>query len=324
MKIIKPNVELITEQDPMKKIELCGRVCYKSEDKITTDSTERFVKGIIKRRHESVLEHTDYIVMMNREEYEYYNKVVLQLKEYGIEPMLRTTANYFERRYIISGNVRMWRDFMRYVQMIISLPSFLQLFCNNILFDDVMPEISGTTLAKFISKTELLGHTEIMTHRTETVKFIVDRGVSHEIVRHRMSSFSQESTRYCNYSNDKFGNEITVIEPCFWKKGSGYYECWESSCKQAEKHYFELLNGGAKPQEARSVLPNSLKTEIIMTTNIRNWDRFSMLRCDPNAHPQMRQVATKLLDIFYNMLPEYFEDTYKFFVENQGERPAHE
>lgn len=117
-----------------------------------------------------------------------------------------------------------------------------------------------------------------------------------ESVRHRMASYCQESTRYCNYGKGKFGEEITVIEPCFWPEGSDLYWAWKNACLISEQCYFSLLKSGATPQEARSVLPNSLKTEVVMTANIREWRHFLKLRCSPAAHPQMREVALILLD----------------------------
>lgn len=204
MKIIKPSIEFITPLNGdviMERLETCGRVCYKSENKITEGSAESFIRGIIKRGHEAVLEHCSF-----------------------------------------------------------------------------------------------------------TVKFIVDRGVSHELVRHRLASFCQESTRYCNYSNDKFDSEITVIQPCFTDPGNTGFDIWKASCEDAERCYFELLNYGWSPQEARSVLPNSLKTEVVMTANIREWRHFMKLRCSPAAHPQMREVATQLLDAACEEMPVLFGD----------------
>ena len=182
MQIINAGYEFITPIDGetiLKRIEQCGRVCYKSEDLITEDSAKRFCKSIISRGHEAVLEHCSF-----------------------------------------------------------------------------------------------------------TIKFIVDRGVSHEIVRHRIASYCQESTRYCNYSKDKFGNEITVIKPYFWEEGSAEFEEWKTAMGCTEYSYFRLLEKGATPQEARSVLPNSLKTEVVMTANIREWRSFFKLRTPLAAHPQ--------------------------------------
>ena len=211
MKIIKPYVEQISPPidgvDCLKRIEQIGRVCYKSEDKITDDSAPAFVAKLIKNGHEAMIEH--------------------------------------------AGNISM--------------------------------------------------------------KFVCDRGVSHEIVRHRLFSFAQESTRYCNYGKD---DEITVIEPCFWtgpyftfSTGECCHEAWEASCKFAEKTYLELINlGKASPQEARAVLPNSLKTEIVVTGNLREWRHFFRLRTAKTAHPQMREVANMALDTLKSQIPVIFDD----------------
>ena len=152
------------------------------------------------------------------------------------------------------------------------------------------------------------GHEAVLEHSSVTVKFIVDRGVSHEIVRHRVASFCQESTRYCNYSKDQFCGEITVIKPLYFNEESEGYRIWEESCKQAESKYFDLLNYGCSPQEARAVLPNSLKTEVVMTANIREWRHFLKLRCSQAAHPQIREVSLKLLARFKEIMSVLFED----------------
>ena len=205
MKIIQPQVYIesdISEKDAIMLIERAGRVCYKSENKIKRDSAETFIRNILKRGHESVIEHVSV-----------------------------------------------------------------------------------------------------------TVRIICDRGVSHEIVRHRIASYSQESTRYCNYSDDKFGNEITVIMPLFWEEETGYaYKVWHDACQFAEDAYRELLLYGASPQEARSVLPNSLKTEMFVTMNLREWRHFFRLRCSHAAHPQMRQIANMILNQFKQRFPLFVED----------------
>ena len=123
------------------------------------------------------------------------------------------------------------------------------------------------------------------------MRFVCDRGVSHEMVRHRVASFAQESTRYCNYSLDKFGKEITVVRPSWCGQDSDLYKRWYEGCKLAESAYFALVDEGATPQEARSVLPNSTKTEIIVTMNLDGWDHFFCLRDNAAAHPDMREVA---------------------------------
>ena len=203
MKIIKPYVEILDRIDGrkiLKKIERCGRVCYKSEGKITEGSAEKFVANIIKRGHESVLEH-------------------------------------------------------------ISI----------------------------------------------TMKFVVDRGVSHEIVRHRVASYSQESTRYCNYIKEDFGSEITVVELYFFE-GTYAYIFWKGAMQMCETAYFELLNAGVKPEEARTVLPHSLKTEVVDTMNLRELRHFLKLRTASTAHPQMREVARPLLCTLKKKIPVVFDD----------------
>ena len=139
--------------------------------------------------------------------------------------------------------------------------------------------------------------------------------ITHEIVRHRIASYSQESTRYCNYSNDKFGNEITVIDLASGfqydlnnEKDRAKYEVWTEAMENAEKSYFKMIELGATPQEARSLLPNSLKTEIVITMNLRAWRNFFRLRCDSHAHPQMREVANMALNVFKERLPIFFSD----------------
>lgn len=204
MKIIPPSHVIVGDTDGkqiLKNIELCGRVCYKSEDRITEDSAEKFIGVILKSGHESVLEH---------------EKI--------------------------------------------------------------------------------------------TVKLICDRGVTHEIVRHRIASYSQESTRYCNYTKDKFGNEITFIRPFFWAEDEEKYAVWKNTMQEIENAYFKLMELGAKPEEARSILPNSVKTEIAITMNIREWRHFFRLRTAERAHPQMRECALPLLSDFKSRIPVLFDD----------------
>ena len=168
---------------------------------------------------------------------------------------------------------------------------------------------------KFIRGIIRRGHESVIEHGSITVKFICDRGVTHEIVRHRIASYSQESTRYCNYTNEKFGSQITCIDLA---TGFRYdlssetdrkkYEVWQRAMENAERSYFQMIELGATPQEARSVLPNSLKTELVVTMNLREWRHFFRLRTDPAAHPQCREVACMLLERFARDYPVFFED----------------
>lgn len=215
MQVLKAKAEVLLTsatvyEEMLKNIEQAGRVCYKSEDKITNDiaSTEKFIEMLIKRRHESVLEHKSISVLVQ-----------------------------------------------------------------------------------------------------------CDRGVTHEIVRHRIASYSQESTRYCNYSKDKFNSEINVIDI-----GTGFrynfldekdikkYTEWLYAMEDAEKHYLKMIELGATPQEARSVLPTSLKTEIVITMNIREWRHFFKLRSSNAAHPQMREISDMILERFIILFPVFFKD----------------
>lgn len=207
MKIIKPYAEFMQAVDGieiLKHLERCGRICYKSEDKITEDSAKTFLRSVIKRGHGAVLEHA------------------------GL-----------------------------------------------------------------------------------TVRMVCDRGVSHELVRHRIASYCQESTRYCNYEKDQFGNEITVIEPFFLTPGTKAYHIWREACEVSEQSYMDLLRCGCPPQESRAVLPNSLKTEIAVTMNIREWRHFFTLRCSPAAHPQMQEIAQITLRMFAATIPVLFDDIFE-------------
>ena len=168
--------------------------------------------------------------------------------------------------------------------------------------------ITEESADSFIRKLIKSGHESVIEHEKITVKIICDRGVTHEIVRHRIASYSQESTRYCNYSKDKFGSELTFIKPCFWDEGSESYAIWAEQMEMGERGYLNLISLGASPEQARSILPNSLKTEIIVTMNLREWRHFFKLRTSNRAHPQMREVSIPLLSKMKELLPAVFGD----------------
>ena len=275
MRLIKPSVEIIKQEKydllhVFKFIELAGRTCYKSENKITEDSASEFVDRMIKSGHGAMLEHgTIYLTIP-----------------------VSDISNPIIYKYILNSYSKIFIDFTNsYITT-----NYRVLIENNWL-DDL----------KYISEPYLF-HTK----RT-TVKFICDRGVSHEFVRHRVFSFAQESTRYCNYSKDKFNNELTFIIPCWiknLKEGNYYAYCeynnskndtskrWFDSCMSSEFVYTNLIEKSWKPQEARTILPNSLKTELIMTGFDSDWQNFFKLRCAPNAHPQAKELADMLKDKF--------------------------
>ena len=166
----------------------------------------------------------------------------------------------------------------------------------------------GESAKQFVKMLVSRGHEAMIEHGSISVKFICDRGVSHELVRHRIASFAQESTRYCNYSQDKFGNELTFIKPYFFKDESKAFYNWAWLMLESEQTYLRLLSFGATPQEARSVLPNSLKTEITITANYREWRNIFKLRTAMAAHPQMREIMRPLLDEFKRRIPVLFDD----------------
>lgn len=168
--------------------------------------------------------------------------------------------------------------------------------------------ITEESCERFIHNLLKRGHESVIEHASVSVRVICDRGVTHEIVRHRVASYSQESTRYCNYCNEKFGEELTFIKPCYWEENCEQYMHWKKCMASIEETYNALIKSGATPQEARSILPNSLKTEIVITMNLREWRHFFKLRCAKAAHPQMREVAYLILDVFKKEIPIVFDD----------------
>lgn len=185
-------------------------------------------------------------------------------------------------------------------------------------------KITDDSAKKFVSNIIKRGHEAMLEHSILSVKFICDRGVSHELVRHRLASFAQESTRYCNYGKNKFGNELTFIEPFFFcRKGTrdndaidniykgALYNIWLDVCEFTEKSYLKMLELDATPQEARSVLPNSIKTEVVVTMNYREWRHFFKLRAaraTGPAHPQMEEITRPLLEEVKKLIPVVFDD----------------
>lgn len=303
MRLIKPSFEII-EQKPgidglLQHIERCGRTCYKSEDKITEDSAEKFVKMLVNRGHTAMVEHgTVYLTLGMPDRWAYFKYCTNKYSEATSEGEAEkgtwvgyVTTNY---RVLLQND---WLDDLQYL-------------------------------------TEPTKHI-----RRVTVKFVCDRGVSHEFVKHRVFSFAQESTRYCNYSKDKFGKECTFIIPSWLsdsitREGHYAWHCWcgldtygpgkdcfaseeeyenrkgtdfdahspegffIAELQSAEFTYFKLLEQGWIAQQARAVLPNSLKTELIMTGTIEQWEGFFKLRDAKDAHPQARELAQPLHEEF--------------------------
>lgn len=301
----------------LKHIERCGRVCYKSESKIREISAERFVNAIINRGHTSVLEHGNLIFRCNSNAFRFWDGIVFTMRDRGEFSHLRITININNHEGdIVSGNVRAWRDTIIYAQRVLKTifpKNIAKVFQSyGVLFADLFNEAptydSSYNHEMQRMYSEELTPEERYIHCTLTFKFTVDRGISHEMVRHRKLSPSQESTRYCNYSSDQFGGNITVIEPCYLKPGTPPYRIWEKSCKFSETAYFDLLDCGCTPQEARGVLPTALKTEVVLTATFKEWHHFLLLRTPHGVHPQMREVALPLLAEMQEKYPEYYND----------------
>ena len=289
MKLIESSVQIIEEKDPYKMIELAGRTCYKSEDKITENSTKEFVDRMIKLGHGAMLEHGTIYLKIDK-------------TEDGHLPPARL--------YWSDGNHKKYTRVRKHGNSIY-VTTNLRVIVENNRLDDLQYQVEPTEYHE----------------KRITAKFICDRGVSHEFVRHRVFSFAQESTRYCDYSKDKFGNDITYIIPSWLDLPEGKYSNWDNdwcdvselkllypevdnlsdpancflqSIKNAEYYYFMLINRGWKPQQARQVLPNATKTELVMTGFESDWEHFLSLRTSKNAHPDAQRLSLKLKELLYD------------------------
>lgn len=284
MKLIESSVQIIEEKDPYKMIELAGRTCYKSEDKITENSTKEFVDRMIKLSHGAMLEHGTIYLTIDGED---PNLSKIQSNPY-------TKVNLVPYEVLTEGNYTI--SYKAYITTNL-----------RVLIENNLKEL----LCYQVEPTE---HHE----KRITVKFICDRGVSHEFVRHRVFSFAQESQRYCNYNKDKFNNELTFIKPTWLNIPTGDYTYWDGDwcdidnmkiqlpsdngvadnflwcLNNAGMQYRLLINKGLKPQEARAILPNATKTELVMTGFESDWEHFFELRCSSAAHPDAKKLADEL------------------------------
>lgn len=311
MKIVKPSF-IIEERDEqrggLKIIEKAARTCYKTEDKITDTSAERMVRSLRQRRHNAMLEHGDYIFTFT--DYHLFDIVVSALRrlmeDNGVVPLLAFTN--IDERPIISGNIRAWRELIASGS---AAAYYFTGLIDPIYTEDLIPpeDRCKDPRVKQLRYSELFGKTEQLTHLRQTVRFTIDRGVSHEFVRHRVMSMAQESSRYVNYSQAKFGREITVIEPCYLQPETEAYNLWKRQCMSAEVAYFTELNIGLLPEESRAVLPQSTKTELVMTGTLRQWDHFFDMRARQitgRAHPQAVEVAAPLMGEMMLRYPDVF------------------
>ena len=296
MKLIESSVSLIDIENPFMKIEKVGRTCYKSSSEMTEETAKQFYKSLVSRNHTAMLEHAVFCFEVTESLYsdlrsaKYFNRSIEEL-ENGRE------------RYLVSANLR----------------AINETDCDELLtvLYDIDPMLVYTNRGVQLVQLKLLGGRASLVdiddipdiqehaykaHKHFTFHFICDRGVTHEIVRHRPASYAQESTRYCNYSKDKFGGEITCIKPAFYDEWDGESKLYfEQSLNKAEDCYLRMLERGRSPQEARAVLPNALKTEIVMTANCVEFDHFFNLRSNGTTgapHPDMKVVADEAYSIY--------------------------
>lgn len=331
MKIIKANAEYLDSNKihPYKFMERIGRICYKSENKITKTSGVKFVNALFKNKHTAMLEHSHIILSLGYVQAKQFAQDLSELAEQDpaktlVSPYFNITTNtskdhlnYFLGNYV-SGS---FRSFINLFENNTTMP--YENKCIQTVLNQAYPEIfkeptnhNGTTGGiKILSQEEFIEDAKsvytdrnvldniISKHIVHTVLFTCDRGVTHEFVRHRPASFAQESTRYCNYSQSKYNHEITVIEPCFYEKNSDLYNIWKTGCEFDENTYFTLLSNGATAQQARDSLPTSVKTELVITANEIEWQHIINLRFHGTTgtpHPQMQEVMAIAYPLLVN------------------------
>ena len=297
MKIINSSVELIEENNPFKKIEKIGRICYKSESNITDVSAYSFVDRLIAQKHFAMLEHAVVIFQCNCYQLiaEFSKLPYVVCDDNYIALSLSHLNNPIYRNGLLSDVIaRMSATTDRYYRS--NHATHEDCIVHNFPWTDDFGDVHNVDI-------QMITDTSNMSNKLtfHSVKFICDRGVSHELVRHRCA-VAQESTRYCNYSKDKFGNELTFIKPAG-------YDSWplpavasfEALCSSSENAYMNMIDVGMTPQQARAVLPNALKTEVVLTMSDVHWAHFFDLRSKGTTgapHPDMKIVA----DMAYNLI----------------------
>ncbi len=310
MRVISPGFEVLDnyfqEGKVLEQIERCGRVCYKSEDKISAESAPPFIRGIIKRGHESVIEMANLVLDVTAPEERFFNDFFIHVPRFCQASMIS------EGRFIISGNPRSFRDLARILPdaPIVSAMSAELERNYPVLFEDIKTSVSigyGINVRLLPpSEVDSLDLPLLIKHRCLLSHIIVNRAVTHELVRHRIASYLQESQRYCRYGEEKFGGEVTFIRPCFFKGGSREYGMWERAMKDTEAVYLDLLKTSS-PQAARTVLPNSCKTEIMVHATLEEWQHIFRLRASKAADPSMREIMLMMLPEFAKRFPAVFQ-----------------
>ena len=310
MKIIPQSFEILTDLDQgsmAARLEICGRVCYKSEAKITPESAGPFIRNILKSGHNSVAEMAVCTIKVTLE-----NRSVVE-RFFECLPKFLTITILERNTLLITGSVRAFRElYMSHptVKMVKGITKYLAertpIFYFDLLPKNGWPQQDGVLVEKMpLSEVDQLPADLLFRHRYLAVKLITNRAVTHEIVRHRPCSYLQESQRYCRYDKEQFGSEVTFIKPMFFDEGTPEYALWQQAMQDTEALYLKLLETSS-PQAARTVLPNSCKTEIIVYANLAEWYHIFKLRTSTAAEPSMREIMIPLLAEFKKMFPAVF------------------
>lgn len=283
MKLIKPDVVVINEKDPFKKMELAGRTCYKSENRITEDSAKKFCGMLIKNKHLAMAEHAIFcfVKISGTDDLQYLTEAFGLYKN---AQFTVTNLGNYKYRFIFTANLR------------VLIENNLIMFDKDWNIIELYPvKYYGFKEVDFESYVKDKTDEEIAVHRYTTMRFTTDRGVTHELVRHRKCSFAQESTRYVKYNQCN----MQFIEPAEYENWApdlkGYFL---NACVSAEDNYCRMMEHGAIAQQARAVLPNAVKTELIITTYDEEWKHMFELRCDKAAQPDCRNIMIKAQELY--------------------------
>ncbi len=332
MQLVKPSIKHVdVTSDPLKAIEAAGRTCWKSEDKIGEGTAEKFVKMILDKKHFAVIEHGNFILSTDPSIYE----EILKVED---RQFIRMSCDVQGNGCLISGNPRAFRDFCLRPDISSGIQRVLAVELSKhtpILFDDTVRysdylshlDTDAIGTVKLFESIDSLSISEKLKHQVASYRIICNRGVTHEIVRHRLFSYTQESTRYCNYKGG-----VTFIKPCWLYPELKGLETVESTCDfeyyisefkdrsvrvlhwlhamacTEIKYQTAISNLNWAPQKARGQLPIDLKTEIVVTGNLQEWVHSFKLRCSPKAHPQMQEVANMILVDMKTRVPVIFDD----------------
>jgi len=311
MNIVNPSFEVLDhyfrQGRILEQIERSGRICYKSEDRITENSSIPFIKGIIQRGHESVLEMAHFVFEIK------VDSENIMYKFLEKNPRFNQLDKTEKKRYLLSGNPRTFRDLARVAPEQKVVKALLSELTQRypVLYEDLKPK-HGWLLPDGVGvvlldpeKVDSLPLDLLVRHRTLLVHLTINRAVSHELVRHRVASYLQESQRYCRYGEERFGGEVQFIRPCFFSEDSKEFEIWKKAMEDAEKAYLQLLETSS-PQAARTVLSNSCKTEIMVNATLSEWVHILRLRTSRAADPSMREIMLMLLSELVDRFPKVF------------------